>query len=108
MTKQCIITRLTKERRGYLIEKTNFFIEREISTARPFISLIVQRNETKKGDFCEVLLKTTLFKLQSFVIPAKAGIHNNKTTRWLILIFVDIFYVSFFASTKKERKKFTE
>jgi len=35
MTKQCIITRLTKERRGYLIEKTNFFIEREIATARP-------------------------------------------------------------------------
>ncbi len=35
MTKQCVITRLTKERRGYLIEKTNFFIEREIATARP-------------------------------------------------------------------------
>jgi len=33
MTKQCVITRLTKERRGYLIEKTNFFIEREIATA---------------------------------------------------------------------------
>lgn len=55
-----------------------------------------------------MVLEKNLFKVQSFVIPAKAGIHNNKTIRWLILIFADIFYVSFFASTKKERKKFTE
>ena len=90
------------------LKKQTSFIEREIATARPFISLIVQRNETKKGHFCEVVLKITLFKLQSFVIPAKAGIDNNKTIRWLILIFAGIFYVSFFTSTKKERKKFTE
>ena len=55
-----------------------------------------------------MVLEKNLFKVQSFVIPAKAGIHNNKTIRWLILIFADIFYVFFFASTKKERKKFTE
>ena len=55
-----------------------------------------------------MVLEKNLFKLQSFVIPAKAGIDNNKIIRWLILIFADIFYVSFFASTKKERKKFTE
>ena len=51
-----------------------------------------------------MVLEKNLFKLQSFVIPAKAGIHNNKTIRWFILIFVDIFYVSFFASTKKNER----
>jgi len=51
-----------------------------------------------------MVLEKNLFKVQSFVIPAKAGIHNNKTIRWLILIFTDIFYVSFFASTKKNER----
>jgi len=51
-----------------------------------------------------MVLEKNLFKVQSFVIPAKAGIHNNKTIRWLILIFADIFYVSFFASTKKNER----
>ena len=51
-----------------------------------------------------MVLEKNIFKLQSFVIPAKAGIHNNKTIRWLILIFTDIFYVSFFASTKKNER----
>jgi len=51
-----------------------------------------------------MVLEKNLFKVQSFVIPAKAGNHNNKTIRWLILIFADIFYVSFFASTKKNER----